>query len=144
VGEVYAVSHRQVREVPPQLIVDQAVQRGTKQRPAKLVTRKNDEAYVLDLTQDVLDTVRWHVGQGYAGEGFLFSKTGECCQISRKSHEFAHRLSPHRRSATPLSRAEAPAQNRRVCLLPPAHLLRGSVEPIASHQRSAGRDAALP
>ncbi len=77
VGEVYAVSHRQVREVPPQLIVDQAVQRGTKQRPAKLVPRKNDEAYVLDLTQDVVDAVRWHVEQGYAGEEFLFSKTGE-------------------------------------------------------------------
>jgi hypothetical protein len=46
---------------PPQLIVDRAVQRGTKNRPAMLATRKNNEAYVLDLTQDIVDAIRWHI-----------------------------------------------------------------------------------
>jgi integrase len=75
-GEVYAIAHRQVRREPPQLVVDQAVQRGTKTREARLAPRKNDEAYVLDLTADVLAAVDWHVEAGYAGPEFLFSKTG--------------------------------------------------------------------
>src|SRR5271155_199216 len=66
-GEVYAIAHRQVRSEPPQLVVDAAVQRGTKNREARLVSRKNDESYVLDLTADVLAAVDWHVSQGYAG-----------------------------------------------------------------------------
>lgn len=77
VGEVYAVSQRQVREKPPQLVVNQAVQRGTKTRAAKLMSRKNDEGYTLDVSQDVLDAVQWHIDHGYAGPEFLFSKTGE-------------------------------------------------------------------
>ncbi len=60
----------------PKLLVDQAVQRGTKKREAKLVSRKNDEAYELDLTADLLAAVDWHVARGYAGPEFLFSKTG--------------------------------------------------------------------
>jgi len=52
------------------------VQRGTKTRDARLISRKNDEAYVLDLTADVLAAVDWHVGEGYCGPEFLFSKTG--------------------------------------------------------------------
>ena len=75
-GEVYALSHRQVRDIPPQLIVDQQVQRGTRTRPAKIVPRKNNEAYELDLTHDVVDAVRWHVAQEYAGDEFLFCKSG--------------------------------------------------------------------
>lgn len=75
-GEVYAIAHRQFRREPPRLIVDQAVQRGTKKREAKIVSRKNDEAYVLDLTEDVLAAVDWHVAAGYAGKEFLFCKTG--------------------------------------------------------------------
>ena len=74
-GEVYAISHRQVRHIPPILIVDQQVQRGTKTREAKLISRKNNEAFTLDITQDVLDAINWHVEQGYAGEEFLFSKS---------------------------------------------------------------------
>jgi integrase len=74
-GEVYAITHRQLRREPPRLIVDQAVQRGTKTRQAKIVSRKNDEAYVLDLTEDVLAAVDWHLGAGYAGPEFLFSRT---------------------------------------------------------------------
>ncbi|MEO8183648.1 MAG: hypothetical protein ABI895_33325 [Deltaproteobacteria bacterium] len=74
-GEVYAIAHRQFRREPPRLIVDQAVQRGTKTREAKIVSRKNDEACVLDLTEDVLAAVDWHVGTGYAGPELLFSKT---------------------------------------------------------------------
>ena len=73
-SEVYALSHRQVRHVPPQLIIDQQVQRGTKKRPPKLITRKNDEAYSLEITQDVLDAINWHIAQGYAGDVFLFCK----------------------------------------------------------------------
>lgn len=75
-GEVYAIAHRQLRREPPRLLVDTAVQRGTKTREAKLITRKNDEAYVLDLTADVLDAVDWHAARGYAGKEFLFTKTG--------------------------------------------------------------------
>jgi integrase len=76
VGEVYAITHRQMRREPPRLIVDHAVQRGTMTRPALLSSRKNDEAYVLDLTADILAAVDWHVSAGYAGPEFLFSKTG--------------------------------------------------------------------
>jgi hypothetical protein len=75
-GEVYAIAHRQFRREPPRLVVDQAVQRGTKTREALLAPRKNDEAYELDLTADVLAAVDWHIGAGYAGSEFLFSKTG--------------------------------------------------------------------
>jgi integrase len=75
-GEVYAIARSRLRDIPPQLIIDRAVQRGTKGRPAKLITRKNNEAYVLDLTQDILDAIRWHTRQGYAGPEFLFSKNG--------------------------------------------------------------------
>jgi integrase len=74
-GEVYAIAHRQIRREPPQLVVDRAVQRGTKTREARLAPRKNDEAYVLDLTADVLAAVDWHVSEGYGGPEFLFSKT---------------------------------------------------------------------
>jgi hypothetical protein len=74
-GEVYAITRRQLRREPPRLIVDQAVQRGTKTRQAKIVSPKNDEAYVLDLTEDVLAAVDWHVGAGYARPEFLFSRT---------------------------------------------------------------------
>jgi hypothetical protein len=73
---VYAISHRQIRRERLQLVVDQSVQRGTKTREARLVTRKNDEAYVLDVTADILAAIAWHIGAGYAGPEFLFSKTG--------------------------------------------------------------------
>jgi integrase len=75
-GEVYAIAFRQIRREPSRLVVDQAVQRGTKTREARLATRKNDEAYVLDLSADVLAAVDWHVAAGYSGSEFLFSKTG--------------------------------------------------------------------
>jgi integrase len=76
VSEVYAIARSRLRDIPPQLIVDRAVQRGTKDRPAMLATRKNNEAYVLDLTDDIVDAIRWHIRQGYAGPEFLFSKDG--------------------------------------------------------------------
>jgi site-specific recombinase XerD len=76
-GEVYAISHRQIRRELLQLVVDQAVQRGTKKRDSKLATRKNDEAYVLDITEDIVAAVDWHVANGYSGSEFLFSKTGQ-------------------------------------------------------------------
>lgn len=76
VGEVYAIAHRQIRRHPPRLVVDQAVQLGTKTRDARLASRKNDEAYVLDVTEDVIAAVDWHVAQRYAGPDFFFSKTG--------------------------------------------------------------------
>src|SRR5450432_2521798 len=74
-AEVYAISYRQIRREPAQLIVDQSVQRGTKTREAKLAARKNDEAYVLDITPDILAAVEWHKREGYGGPEFLFSKT---------------------------------------------------------------------
>ena len=46
------------------------MQRGTKTREARLVSRKNDEAYVLDLTADVVAALDWHVREGYAGPEF--------------------------------------------------------------------------
>jgi integrase len=76
-GEVYAISRRKIRDIPRQLIVDEQVQRGTKTREAKLVPRKNNKAYTLELSADLLDAINWHISQGYAGEDFLFSKTGE-------------------------------------------------------------------
>ncbi len=76
-GEVYAVAGSRIREVPAQLVVDRAVQRGTVDRPAKLVTRKNGTPVILDLPADVVEAIRWHVGQGYAGPEFLFSASGE-------------------------------------------------------------------
>ena len=69
-GEVCAITHRQLRREPPRPIVDPAVQRETKTKQAKIVSRKNDEAYVLDLTEDVLAAVDWHQGAGYAGRSF--------------------------------------------------------------------------
>jgi integrase len=75
-SEVYAVSRDRVRDIPPRLIVDRQVQRGYKEREAKLITRKNDGAYVLDLPDDVMQAIRWHIAEGYAGEEFLFSPDG--------------------------------------------------------------------
>jgi len=75
-GEVYATSRSRLREIPPQLIVDRALQRGTKRRPAEIIDRKNEEAYALQLPRDVVEAIRWHVQRGYSGEEFLFSKTG--------------------------------------------------------------------
>jgi len=74
---VYGVPHSQILREGMQLVVDQAVQRGTKTRASRLATRKNDEADVLDLTPDILAAVDWHIGQGYGGPEFLFSKTGD-------------------------------------------------------------------
>lgn len=56
-GEMYAMSHRQIRHIRPQLVIDQALQRE-KKRPAMLMSRKNNEAYVFDVTHDVLDAIR--------------------------------------------------------------------------------------
>jgi len=72
-GEVYAISKSRIRDIPPQLIVDRAVQRGNKERPALLGTRKNNRSLTLSLAQDVVDAIRWHIKQGYSGEEFLFS-----------------------------------------------------------------------
>jgi hypothetical protein len=41
-----------------------------------LVSRKNNEAYSLDVTEDIFDAIRWHIRQGYAGSEFLFSQDG--------------------------------------------------------------------
>lgn len=76
-GEVYAISHRQIRHIPPALVIDQQVQMGSKTRDAMVIdSRKNGEAYTLEVTQDVIDAIAWHIGQGYAGKEFLFSKSG--------------------------------------------------------------------
>jgi integrase len=75
-GEVYAISRDRIRDIPPQLIVDRSVQRGNKERPAMLGPRKNNKVLTLALTEDVVDAIRWHILQGYAGPEFLFSKDG--------------------------------------------------------------------
>ena len=75
-GEVYAISRDRVREVPPQLVIDRAVQEGKGDRPALLVPRKNNRVLTLALTDDLVDAIRWHVRQGYAGPDFLFSQDG--------------------------------------------------------------------
>jgi len=75
-GEVYAISRDRIRDTPPQLVVDRAVQEGLKERPSKLVPRKNNRALVLALPGDVMDAFRWHIDRGYSGEEFLFSHDG--------------------------------------------------------------------
>jgi hypothetical protein len=75
-GEVFAISKDRVRDIPPQLIIDRAVQEGKGERPPQLVPRKNSRALTLALTEDVTDAIRWHIEQGYAGPEFLFSKDG--------------------------------------------------------------------
>jgi len=75
-GEVYAIARDRIRDLPPQLIVDRAVQRGNKERPAILGPRKNNKVLTLALTENVVDAIRWHIQQGYAGPEFLFSKDG--------------------------------------------------------------------
>lgn len=74
-GEVYAIAHRQIRNIPPCLIVDRQAQVGTTTRPAILTTRKNNESFTLELSQDLMDAINWHIEKGYAGEKFLFTKT---------------------------------------------------------------------
>ena len=58
------------------MVVDRAVQRGYKDRPAKLGSRKNHEVYTTALGRDVLEVIRWHIDHGYAGPKFLFSQDG--------------------------------------------------------------------
>ena len=52
------------------------MQRGHEKRPAILGPRKNNKVLTLALTRDVVDAIRWHIQQGYAGPEFLFSKDG--------------------------------------------------------------------
>jgi hypothetical protein len=67
-----------IRHIPPAIVVDQQVQAGSKARPAMVIdSRKNGEAYTLEVTQDVIDAIAWHIGQGYAGKEYLFSKNGK-------------------------------------------------------------------
>ena len=73
-GEVYALTHQQVRDIPPQFIIDRAAERGTKKRDVRVKARKNDEVLILGIPEDVMQAVRWHVAQGYAGDTFLFCK----------------------------------------------------------------------
>jgi integrase len=80
--------------------------RGTKTREAKLVLRKNDEAYVLDLTEDVLAAVDWHMRAGYSGEEFLFSKTGAFPRYI-DSHVRPLKLMQHKLGLRPLSHHKA-------------------------------------
>jgi integrase len=65
-----------IRDIPPELIVDRAVERGSRDRPALLGTRKTSDTFTLLLPMDVLDAIRWHIRQGYSGSEFLFSPDG--------------------------------------------------------------------
>lgn len=76
-GEVYGIARRPIHREALRLVIDQAVQHGTKTRASCFAPRKNDEAYALDITADIVQAVDWHVEQGYGGPEFLFSKTGD-------------------------------------------------------------------
>ncbi|MBW2191547.1 MAG: tyrosine-type recombinase/integrase [Deltaproteobacteria bacterium] len=90
-GEVYAISRDRIRDVPPMLVVDRAVQRGHKDRPAALGPRKNNRVLTLSLTQDVVDAIRWHIKSGFSGFEFLFSEDG-CFPKKVHSHARPMRL----------------------------------------------------
>jgi hypothetical protein len=75
-GEVYGIARRQLHRESLRLVIDQAVQRGTKTRASRLAPRKNEEAYGLDITADIVQAVDWHLEQCSGGPEFLFSKTG--------------------------------------------------------------------
>ncbi|MBW1756907.1 MAG: tyrosine-type recombinase/integrase [Deltaproteobacteria bacterium] len=75
-SSISQLSRDRIREVPPLLIIDRAVQEGYKERRPKLITRKNDRVLTLRLPSDVVDAIRWHIGEGYAGPEFLFSQDG--------------------------------------------------------------------
>ena len=94
-GEVYAISRDRVRDIPPQLVIDRAVQEGKGDRPALLVPRKNNRTLTLALTDDLVDAIRWHVRQGYAGPDFLFSQDGR----------FHKRVNAHTRPLRAVQRA---------------------------------------
>ena len=83
-GEVYAISRDRIRDVPPMLVVDRAVQRGHKDRPAALGPRKNNRVLTLSLTQDVADSIRWHIKSGFAGPEFLFSIQRPCLRCESR------------------------------------------------------------
>jgi integrase len=94
-GEEYSVSKSRIRDAPVRLIIDRAVQRGNKERPAQLGTRKNNKTLTLALTPDLVDAIRWHINQGYSGEEFLFSPSGQ----------FPKYLTSHRRPLLAVQRA---------------------------------------
>ena len=75
-GEIYAIERRQVRAQSAELIVDQAATLGTRTRPVTIAGRKNDEAYTVAISEDVLEAIQWHIDKGYGGPKFLFSKDG--------------------------------------------------------------------
>ena len=104
-----------------------ALETITALRPLMPMIRRHDRSLAVQLTRAVSSAV---LNIGVLPNNPELGKIG-------------HRLSPHRRSATPLSRGQAHPPNARVDVLPPAHLLRRSAQPIASHQRPASARAAL-
>ena len=76
-GRLYAIAHRQIRREPLTSSTE-AVQRGTKNPEARLAPRKNDEAYVLDLTADLLAAVDQHVSGGYGGRRVSLLEDNGC------------------------------------------------------------------
>ncbi len=77
-GEVYALSRSRTRTdaKPASILIDRAVQQGRTNRPAMLKNRKNHEAYMVEITQDIVDAIEWHIAMGYSGDEFYFSKDG--------------------------------------------------------------------
>jgi hypothetical protein len=63
---------------------DQAVQRGTKTRPSRLATRKNDEAYVLDITPDILAAVDLAHQSGLRRGGVPLLEVQRLCTLHRQ------------------------------------------------------------
>ena len=100
-GEVYAISKDRIRDIPPHLIVDRAVQEGNSQREAKLIPRKNNRVLTLPLPQDAADAIRWHIREGYSGPEFLFSnrraRTATPISGTARAFVWSSRYSPRRR-----------------------------------------------
>ena len=134
-GEVYAISRDRVREVPPLLVVDRAVQEGYKERRPKLITRKNDRVLTLGLPSDVVDAVRWHIGQGYSGPEFLFSQRRDLASEGQRPRGTA----PRRAKGTRIEGSQ-PSQDRS----PLGRLTGGHRWPVHQDDSGAARPPLVP
>lgn len=72
-GELYGIEHRHFQREQGVLRIDQAVERGTKERDAELKLRKGNDTLVLHVTDDVFDVYEWHCRRGFAGKRLVFS-----------------------------------------------------------------------
>lgn len=78
-GEVYALarSRTHLTANPARILIDRAVQKGHKEREAELKPRKNNEAYTVEISSDIVTAIEWHIERGYSGSEFYFSESGK-------------------------------------------------------------------